>query len=299
MTYQKTLLYLLLIVSTLSFAEAQPKSSPAGGNYLVLDGVDDYAVLDFQTFGILLPKGTDEFTVEAWVYPTTAPNRNTMAVMLSQQVRMRVAGHGNPSVRHIKDIVWAKDDLLLITDAHVAGWGGDTVTPFFPITISPNRWHHIAFQAKGRETTTIVNHLSRTMPQGTRIGHDLSKFWRPKDFVLGGFGTKIRPPNVGNSFWSSFAGYIDEVRISTVARYDVTKRSFTPRGKFLRDKKTIALWHFDEPGGTRRFSDASDNLYHLVGKNGGKLSAPLGVNTQKKIATTWGAVKHSDLVSRR
>ena len=34
-------------------AEAIPPPSPAGGNYLALDGVDDHAILDFETFGLL------------------------------------------------------------------------------------------------------------------------------------------------------------------------------------------------------------------------------------------------------
>ena len=59
-----TCLFMLAIIPL--NAKAFPPASPAGGNYLVLDGVDDYAVLDFKTFGVLLPKGTDEFTVEAW-----------------------------------------------------------------------------------------------------------------------------------------------------------------------------------------------------------------------------------------
>ena len=66
--------FCLFILIALS-AQAFPPSSPAGGNYLVLDGVDDYAVLDFEASGILLPEGTDDFTVEAWVYPTKHPAR--------------------------------------------------------------------------------------------------------------------------------------------------------------------------------------------------------------------------------
>ena len=92
-------------------------------------------------------------------------------------------------------------------------------------------------------------------------------------------------------FWGSFTGYIDEVRISTVARYDVAKDGFTPHGKFKKDVKTVALWHFDEPGGTQKFSDASRNAYHLMGKNGAKTGVPLAVEAKKKLATTWGRVK--------
>ena len=292
MIYRQILASLFLITLIPLSTNAFPPPSPAGGNYLVLDGVDDYAVLNFGTFGILLPEDTDEFTVEAWVYPTKPPAKNMSATILSQQVRMTVASDNNEGFQRIKkSIDWQKGDLLLIIDAHVAGWGGGAVTPFMPMTLKLNQWHHIAFQAKRKETITIVNDLSRTLPQGTTIGHDLSKFWRPKDFTLGGFGKKIELPNVPNYFWGSFTGYIDEVRISTVARYDVAKQNFTPRGKFKEDGKTVALWHFDEPNGTRRFSDASDNAYHLVGKGGAKTNIPLAVKARGKLATTWGRLK--------
>ena len=296
--YSATLFFRFGIISLflLTFVplstNAFPPPSPAGGNYLVLDGVDDYAVLNFETFGILLPEGTDEFTVEAWVYPTAEPQKNITATILSQQVCMRVASDKHAGYQRIKkSIDWQKGDLLLITYAHVAGWGGDAVTPFMPMTLAPNQWHHIAYQAKRKETITIVNDLAKILPQGTIIGHDLSKFWRPKDFTLGGFGKKIELPNLPNYFWGSFIGYIDEVRISTVARYDVVKQNFTPRKAFKEDGKTVALWHFDEPGGTRKFSDASDNAYHLTGKNGAKTGIPLAVKPTGKIATTWGQLK--------
>lgn len=292
MLYRQILTCLSLLILIPLSAIAFPPPSPAGGNYLVLDGVDDYAVLNFETFGVLLPEGTDEFTVEAWVYPTTPPDKNITAMILSQQVRIRVVSDQHKAYQRLKKTIdWRRGDLLLITDAHVAGWGGDAVNPFFPITLSPNQWHHIAYQAKRKETITIVNNLAEILPQGTTIGHDLSKSGRPKDFTLGGFGKKIELPNVPNFFWGSFTGYIDEVRISTVARYDVAKDGFTPRKKFKKDVKTVALWHFDEPGGTRKFSDVSGNAYHLVGKNGAKTGIPLAVKAQGKLTTTWGKLK--------
>ena len=292
MIYRHILASLFFITLIPLSSDALPPSSPAGGNYLVLDGVDDYAVLNFGTFGILLPEGTDEFTVEAWVYPTKPPAKNMSATILSQQVRMTVASDHNEEFQRIKkSIDWKKGDLLLIIDAHVAGWGGGAVTPFMPMTLKLNQWHHIAFQAKRKETITIVNDISKTLPQGTTIGHDLSKFWRPKDFTLGGFGKKIELPNLPNYFWGSFTGYIDEVRISTVARYDVSKKAFMPNKKFKNDGKTVALWHFDESGGLRRFADSSDNAYHLIGKGGAKTGTALAIKVQGKLTTTWGQLK--------
>lgn len=285
MIYRQLLACLLLILIPLS-AKALPPPSPAGGNYLVLDGIDDYAVLDFQTFGVLLPKGTNEFTVEAWIYPTTPPRKDIHAMVLSQQVRMNIVSHDHEGLENLKV---PRGDLMLIARAHLAIGNGRGTTPFRPITLSPNQWHHIAYQSNRKETTAIVNDFVHILRQGTTLAHDLSHFQRPKDFILGGFGEKIKF-HTGH-FWGHFTGYIDEVRISTVARYDVVKKGFTPRKKFKDDTKTVALWHFDEPGGARKFSDASGNAHHLVGKNGAQTSGALAVEARGKLATIWGRLK--------
>ena len=86
-------------------------------------------------------------------------------------------------------------------------------------------------------------------------------------------------------------GYIDKARISAVARYDVNKRGFTPRGKFKKDRQTLALWHFDEPGGRQKFSDASGTSHHLVGEGGARTGIPLAVEARGKLTTTWGRLK--------
>ena len=109
--------------------------------------------------------------------------------------------------------------------------------------------------------------------------------------MLGGFGKIIEMPFKDKWFYDSFTGYIDEVRISTEARYDIEKKDFMPDSKFKNDAKTIALWHFDELGGTRKFSDASGNAHHLVGKNGAETGIPLAVEAEGKLAITWGRLK--------
>ncbi|MDE0014206.1 MAG: hypothetical protein OXU36_23885 [Candidatus Poribacteria bacterium] len=93
------------------------------------------------------------------------------------------------------------------------------------------------------------------------------------------------------NFWGHFSGYIDEVRISTVARYNIAKRGFTPRKKFENDAETVALWHFDEPIGARAFSDTSSNAYHLVGKNGARTDGAFAVEAEGKLAVVWGRLK--------
>jgi len=294
MMYRHILACLSLVLFMPLSVKALPPASPAGGNYLALDGVDDYAVLDFETFGMLLPEGTDEFTVEAWIYPTKPPDEKGAALtILSQQVRMRVVSDEfQPLLNNVANalnIEPPKGNLILIMNAHLQGRGFGT-SLFFPIPLVPNQWYHIAFQAKQQQTTTIVNELVRTLQHATPLGHN--GFLRPKDFVLGGFGKKIEIAVKNNPwFWGSFIGYIDEVRISTEARYDVGKKGFMPRGAFKNDAKTVALWHFDEPEGTVDFSDASGNAYHLVGENGAKTGIPLAVEAAGKLATTWGRLK--------
>ncbi len=60
MTHQQLFTCLFLLAFIPLSVNAFPPPSPAGGNYLALDGVDDYAVLDFEAFGILLPKDTSD-----------------------------------------------------------------------------------------------------------------------------------------------------------------------------------------------------------------------------------------------
>jgi len=289
--YRHILVCLSLVLFMPLSAKALPPASPAGGNYLVLDGVDDYAVLDFETFGRLLPNDTDEFTVEAWIYPTTPPDKNTALTIHSQQVRMLIVSDEFPGLNNVANalnIEHPKGELILKMNAHLAGQFGMTLS--FPILLVPNQWHHIAYQSNGAQTITIVNNLVKLLQHGTPLGHDLLAR-RPPDFVLGGYGKIIEVPVKNKWFYDSFIGYIDEVHISTVARYDVEKNDFTPRGKFENDVKTVALWHFDEPGGTVEFSDASGNAYHLVGENGAKTGIPLAVAAEGKLATTWGRLK--------
>ena len=53
----------------------------------------------------------------------------------------------------------------------------------------------------------------------------------------------------------------------------------------------VALWHFDEPGGTTEFSEASGNEHHLVGEGGAATGIPLAIEPQEKLTTTWGQLK--------
>ena len=296
MGHRQMFMCLFLVALMPLSAKALPPASPAGGNYLVLDGVDDYAVLDFETFGYLLPDGTDEFTFEAWIYLTAPPDKKdtTVLVILHQQVDMVIVNNEGQfnELANVVNTDPPKGDLVLQMNSYLDGKFGRTLA--FPISVALNQWYHIAHQVKGNQVTAIVNDFGGTHQHGQPLGHDRDpRNLRPKDFVLGGFGKVIvmpgRPP--AKAFLDSFTGYIDEVRISAEARYHVEKKGFMPRGKFKDDAKTVALWHFDEPGGAQEFLDASRNGHHLAGKNGAKTGIPLAVEAAGKLTTTWGRLK--------
>ena len=264
-------------------AEAAPPPSPAGGNYLALDGVDDHAILDFEIFDFLIPKDTDEWTFEAWIYPTKLPDVNILPIILSQQVQMYVWTRGQHGDFRLMGTV-----LLDRAVGHAAvGFGIVNKVP-------PNQWHHIALQGDGEQRVLIINDFVRPSRGGTTLTDDLSHAEYPQDFTIGGFGEKIKSRMRGGHFWGHFAGYIDEVRISKVARYSIAKGGLTPpekRKKFKNDAKTVALWHFDESEGVQKFLDTSGNTYHLVGKNGAKIGGTLAVEAEGKLAITWGRLK--------
>ena len=270
---------LFLLVSIPMRAEAVPPPSPAGGNYLALDGVDDHAILDFETFDFLIPKDIDEWTFEAWIYPTTLPDVN-IPIILSQQVRMYVWPRGQHG------------DFRLMGAVHLDRAVAHATVAFGMINkVPPNQWHHIALQGEGRQRTLIINDFVRISRGRTTLTDDLSHAGHPQDFTIGGFGEEIKSDMHGG-FWVHFAGYIDEVRISKVARYNTAKRGFTPLTKFKNDAKTVALWHFDESRGVRKFSDTSGNAYHLIGRNGAETDGEFAaVDAQGKLAITWGRLK--------
>ena len=89
-------------------------------NGITLDGDDDHAVLDFETFGRPLPNGTEEFTVEAWIYPTTPPdNGNTLLTILHQQVHMLIVNDKSwlNEVANL-NVEPPKGNLILIMNAY-------------------------------------------------------------------------------------------------------------------------------------------------------------------------------------
>jgi len=91
-----------------------------------------------------------------------------------------------------------------------------------------------------------------------------------------------------------FSGYIDEIRISKVARYNFPvggEEAFNPPRHLEADRHTLALWHFDDKEGVTLFSDASRNEHTLIGKNGAQVRGTFSVNPSSSISRTWAKIK--------
>ena len=68
-------------------------------------------------------------------------------------------------------------------------------------------------------------------------------------------------PESGNRVIKAFSGSVDEVRISSTARYT---SKFTPDREFKADKHTIALFHLDESSGSRAFDYSGRNHHGIL-----------------------------------
>lgn len=97
--------------------------------------------------------------------------------------------------------------------------------------ISTHAWHHVAATFDGKNVRLFVDgELAAEKPgHGKRTPNDLA-------LMIGADVTKEGGPE------SFFAGQIDEVRISKVARYSA---AFTPARRFEADGDTILLLHMD------------------------------------------------------
>lgn len=176
------------------------------------------------TNGISIPsipalQFTTDFTIEMWAYPTT------------NSVNMILAGKG------AKALLWyASGPRLQLT---IDGAGGAQINA--APTIALNTWHHIALTRQGNTWNIWLDGVSVGTYSGTAAdswGNNTNILYLANALDQSGWGVT----NPG------FAGFIDEVRISNIARYTTT---FTPASAaFSPDTNTVALLHLDSNSGS-------------------------------------------------
>jgi hypothetical protein len=119
------------------------------------------------------------------------------------------------------------------------------------IDVADNRWHHVAATRRAADGTLRVYVDGTESAQGTgpigdvsyRDGRPTTSASQDPFLVLGGSkqdenATTIRTPQ------QAFAGWIDDVRVSSRVRY--TAPFDRPSGPLTVDADTVVLFHFDE-----------------------------------------------------
>jgi len=127
----------------------------------------------------------------------------------------------------------------------VQGVVGGSTTLFLSSTrISANVWTMISVEREGNVHRLYINGV---LEQSSSTAN------RPDDGVF----------SIGKNGFGDFNGYIDETRVSTVARYSGS--SFTePTTAFLLDTDTTALLHFDGANGSTTITNAASNVVNFT-----------------------------------
>lgn len=201
------------------------------GNALYFDGADDSIVVS-NSPSLNIAGAT---TLEAWVKVDEFPSGRDLVVAKSGAYALQISEMGK--VR------------LFLGD-----WTNYVQSS--SIVLTTGSWYHIAGTFDGTYVRIWVNGVLKgefSLP-GTQPT-------TANDVWIGGF------PAGGDG---AFKGTIDEVRISTVARYS---SGFTaPSSAFDVDADTAALWHFDESVGNTAFDETSNNNYGTI--NGAVWAGP-------------------------
>lgn len=168
---------------------AQPKF---GTSSALFNGSTDYLILSGKTISL-----NGDFTIEFWMYPTgfgsgpgganRAPFSFTTAQDWSGAKPAILLGGGSPST-----LLWYTGSTLLTTTN----------------TVSLSQWAHVAFARSGSTLTAYINGVSSGSATYTS--------------TISTSGILIANSSTGSGHYQ---GYLDEVRLSAVARYT---GNFTP-----------------------------------------------------------------------
>ena len=268
--------------------------SPAGGGWLEVSKPGGYAfVEDHDDFDGNLG---DEFTIEMWMYLKRPPRSRETWVLFHKEGSYLLT-LGGWSVGLLGDIhPLAKDQMANISYYYMRKNGvGLSSRNYTQEVLSLNRWHHLAFVVGKHWGLNRGGYVLFINGKRTGLGTVRGPLGNTDSPLYLG-STDISPPGYQEIKWDRFTGgLIDEVRISNIARYSI-EDGFVfqpPRGRFSRDKNTLALWHFDGER-ARWLKDASGNGHTLTDVD----VAYFHVRSRGKLPTLWGKIKKREAISR-
>ena len=165
---------------------------------------------------------TGDFTLEAWVYQTSNSGYRVVISNWDPGLFWAIVG-GNQMVIYLN---------------------GSLIVNATSLTFTDSTWYHVAVSRSGSSVKLWQN--------GTQVGSTgtASGTITLSDFTGIGVNTNNYPTNNLGSF---FAGYMDDIRISDIARYTTT---FTaPTAALTNDANTLLLIHADGSNGQTTFTD--------------------------------------------
>jgi hypothetical protein len=263
-----------------------PTNTPGGATYSLrfygtgTNDIDRVKIPMSNTLGASLPVniGATDFTIEFWL--RFQPGQNT-----SGPCQEGGDNWTNGNIIFDRDIFGGGDygDFgVSLYGGRIAfgvhnGSSGDTICG--DTALAANTWHHIAVVrlTSGQMRIFVNGALDRQYngPAGNvsyRVGRGITgNQWYNEPFLVIGAEKHDYDP----STYPSFSGWVDEVRISNVARY---ASNFTPpNAPFTPDANTVGLYHFDEGSGTTVLdaSGAAGGPSHGQRRVGGPNNGPV------------------------
>ena len=203
-----------------------------GSTSLALDGEEDYVgITSNNDFGF----GTDDFTVEGWIYPTTSTGFRSLfdfraGAGVDDAVALYLNGSNQPYL-------------------YVSG----SIQIQSATSLNLNAWNHVAVARNGANTKLFLN--------GTQVGStwsDSTDYGTTKPLIIG---------SQYDGTTSYFEGFIDEVRVSKgVAKY--TAGFGVPGAEFVGDSSTVLLLHFNGDDSSNTITDDSQVSQDIRFSNG-------------------------------
>jgi hypothetical protein len=202
---------------------------------LQLDGVHAIVTAAPQSFHN--PGGA--FTVEGWIYQTARSDESV------------VAGHWGDTANGTASYVLSIDAMgRVVLRFSLLGSAESSVTSTAVVPL--NTWTHVAgvFVPNALNASLTV-YVNGTTPTTAGIGIALFPA------QTSGVSLHIGRFSTASPAEKPFTGFMHDVRVSSAARFPSAS---PPPVRLLPDAQTIALYHFDESGG----SNAADASIHGV-----------------------------------
>ena len=153
------------------------------------------------------------------------------------------------------------------------------------VNLTLNEWHHVAYVFDGQKEMIYVNGHQEAL-RNTGNANSIMNYPRPGEanprFNQGytGLGAYRRDSVITDSF----QGYVESLRVSSVARY--SGMTFTPVfGDFALDNETVLLFKFDEsPGSTLISSFGSHAITGQLGETLNEQGAPRNAGSPELVS---------------